>query len=206
MSAAAPSTNALALSARLNITGGTFYFSFGSNLWLDQVASRCPHSKYLGIARLPGYRWVINARGSANIVQISTSHNAESTKAQQPSEGGTSDAVWGMVYYLAPSDEAYLDAREHVPGSFTKEILPVQFWSSEHACKAPFESATKSRVDVAKDPETVDVLVYINRLKTTPGPPRDEYIMRMNERISDALKVGVPEEYVDKVIRKFIPL
>jgi gamma-glutamylcyclotransferase len=112
----------------------------------------------------------------------------------------------GLVYYLAPTDESYLDTREHVPNHFTKEVLLAQFWPSENMGEAPFNSATKYRIDVgAKNPEKIDVLVYINRLMTTDDLPRDEYIVRMNEGISDALKAGVPEEYVDEVIRKFIP-
>lgn len=202
MTATASSTHISALSVRLNVSGGTFYFSYGSNMWLDQMAHRCPNSKYLGIANVPGYRWIINARGSANIVQVSNTHTANPSESQQPS---LSDPVWGLVYYLAPSDEAYLDTREHVPDHFTKEMLPTQFWPSKYICEAPFSSATEDKIDVAKAPETVDMLVYVNRLRTTEDLPRDEYVLRMNKGISDALKVGVSEEYVDKVVRKFIP-
>ena len=113
--------------------------------------------------------------------------------------------VWGLVYYLAPTDESYLDTREHVPDNFTKEMLPTQFWQSKSICKAPFDGATEYRIDVAETPKTVNMLIYINRLRTTVDLPRDEYIVRMNEGISDALKVGLPEEYVDNVIRMFIP-
>ena len=49
------------------------------------------------------------------------------------------------------------------------------------------------------------MLVYINRLRTAEDRPRGEYVGRMNEAISDALNIGAPEEYVEKVIRKFIP-
>ena len=152
------------------------------------MARHCPHSKYLGIARLPGYRWIINARGSANIVQVSTSHNAKSTETKQLLIDNTSDIVWGLVYYLAPIDGSYLDTREHVPINFTREMLPTQFWPSENMCKAPFNSATEYKIDTGKTPEIVDMLVYINRLRTTDDLPRDEYVVRMNEAISDALK------------------
>ncbi|KAL9584321.1 MAG: hypothetical protein Q9203_004702, partial [Teloschistes exilis] len=41
----------------------TLYFAYGSNLWLHQMSLRCPSSVYVGVARLPNYRWIINARG-----------------------------------------------------------------------------------------------------------------------------------------------
>lgn len=47
------------------------YFGYGSNLWKAQMQSRCPTSKYLGIARLNGYRWIINKRGYANVGRLS---------------------------------------------------------------------------------------------------------------------------------------
>ena len=196
MSAAASSTGALAPSTTPNVSAGTTYFSYGSNMWLDQVARRCPHSEFLGIARLPGYRWHINARGSANVAPVSAT--------QQPLEDSTSDGVWGLVYRLSPADEAKLDIREHVPDNFTKEMLPTKYWPG-NICKAPFHSATEYIIDLANPSEKVDMLVYVSRLGTTDDRPRDEYIVRMNEGINNALKVGVPKEYIDKVIRKFIP-
>jgi gamma-glutamylcyclotransferase len=192
MSAAASSTVALAPSATSNVSAGTLYFSYGSNMWLDKVARRCPHSEFIGIARLPGYRWIINARGSANVIQVSTPNNAESKKTQQPLEDITTDAVWDLVYHLTPADDAKLDIREHVPDNFTKEMLPTQYWPG-NICKAPFDSATEYKIDVAKTLENVDMLVYVSRLGPTDNRPRDEYIVRMNEGISDALKVGVPK-------------
>jgi hypothetical protein len=109
------------------------------------------------------------------------------------------------VYYLAPSDEAYLDVRENIPDNFTKEVLAAEFWLSENAGNAPFDGATEEKVDVGKESERVDMLVYINRVRISEDRARDEHIGRMNEGIGDALKVGVPEEHVEMVLRKFIP-
>ncbi len=49
------------------------------------------------------------------------------------------------------------------------------------------------------------MLVYIDRNKTTPDEPKEEYIYRMNMGVQDALKEGVPKEYVNDVMREFIP-
>ncbi|KAF2094099.1 hypothetical protein NA57DRAFT_68703 [Rhizodiscina lignyota] len=167
---------------------GTIYFGFGSNLWLSQMAMRCPNSEYLGIAKLPGYKWIINDRGYANVVQTLKE----------------ADVVWGLVYRLTAADEKRLDANEGVPESYTKEMLSTELWASPMQCKAPFGGADECKVDIDKKPEKRDMLVYIDRRRTTDDYPKKEYIYRMNMGIRDAVKVGVPEGYVEKVMRKFI--
>ena len=49
------------------------------------------------------------------------------------------------------------------------------------------------------------MLVYISRKHVTDSTPKHEYIYRMNMGINDALQEGVPTEYVQQVMRKFIP-
>ena len=39
------------------------YFAYGSNMNLEQMADRCPGAKMLGVARKPGWRFIINGRG-----------------------------------------------------------------------------------------------------------------------------------------------
>ena len=86
------------------------YFAYGSNLWLYQMSLRCPSSIYLGLAKLPRWRWMINGRGYANVV---------------PSDA---DEVWGMVYSLTTADEASLDLHEGVPRAYQKKILHAELW------------------------------------------------------------------------------
>lgn len=158
----------------------TLYFGYGSNLWLHQMSLRCPTSKYIGVARLPNYRWIINSRGYANIVA-----------------SASSDEVYGLVYSLAPSDEAQLDINESVPDAYTKETMKVQLWVSE----------VGKSVDVAAGgtkAAAADLLVYIDRKRTVEHAPKQEYIYRMNMGIKDALQKGVPQDYVDQDIRRFI--
>lgn len=159
----------------------TLYFGYGSNLWLHQMSLRCPTSKYIGVARLSDYRWIINSRGYANIVA-----------------SASSDAVYGLVYSLAPSDEAQLDINEDVPHAYTKETMKAQFWASEAA--EPVDIAIGGTRELA-----ANLLVYIDRYRMVDEAPKQEYIHRMNMGIKDALRKGVPEDYVDQVIRKFIP-
>ncbi|KAF9644759.1 hypothetical protein BDM02DRAFT_3190294 [Thelephora ganbajun] len=86
----------------------TQYFGYGSNLWLAQMAIRCPQSKVVGLGILRGWKWFINGRGYANIV---------------PSP---EDPVYGMVYELIPSDVASLDHHEEVPQIYTKKTMEIE--------------------------------------------------------------------------------
>lgn len=159
------------------------YFGYGSNLWLEQMAVRCPESTFVGIARLQNYNWIINERGYANIISASSPIS--------------SNDVWGMVYTLTSSDEERLDRNEGVPYAYTKEMLEIDFWPSN------IEGAT-STIDTRAVPEKKDMLVYIDRKRTKEDEPKKEYIYRMNKGITDALQVGVPLDYFNKVMRKFI--
>jgi gamma-glutamylcyclotransferase len=174
-------------------TKDTVYFGYGSNLWRQQMAERCPHSTFVGIGRLSGYRWQINDRGYANVVELhsdTTNSNAATSEFE--------DVVYGLIYTLTALDESRLDKNEGVPYAYTKEILAVDFWPATST-----ESTTS--VDTAAKPEKKDMLVYIDRTKTKDSKPKKEYIVRMNHGIDDALAAGVPKEYVNKVIRKSIP-
>jgi len=168
---------------------------------------RCPTSQYLGVARLPNYRWIINDRGYANVVEREDTAEAEAEAADQAAaEAGNSsaaaaaaaDAVYGLVYSLLPPDEARLDVSEGVPEAYTKETLGVDFWASDPRVEDGW-------VDVSGPAQGRDALVYIDRKRVAESRPRREYVYRMNMGIRDAVKMGVPREYVDAVMRKFIP-
>ena len=158
------------------------YFGYGSNLWLHQMSLRCPSSTYIGVARLPAYRWMIYDRGYANIVSTKDSSNE----------------VYGLAYSVTAADEAQLDINEGVPEAYTKEILEADLWTAkggESLCTDGSESARR----------TEKLLVYINRERTKDDEPKQEYVHRMNMGIRDALAKGVPQGYIDRVIRRFIP-
>lgn len=169
----------------------TIYFGYGSNLWLQQMDMRCPTSKYRGVARLNGYKWIINDRGYANVVQVNTTDPEDLA-----SSSNYTNVVFGLVYSLKEEDEKRLDKNEGVPIAYEKEDIACEFW----------ESKDGKWVDVSIKPtKAIDMLVYIDRNRTTTDDPKKEYIYRMNRGIDDAIKQGVPKEYVDDVMRKFIP-
>lgn len=89
----------------------TIYFAYGSNLSFEQMAARCPNSRFVGCARLHNYRFHINERGFANVLR---SH---------PAYG---DYVDGLCYRLSRSDEQALDRSEGVPTAYQKQELEVE--------------------------------------------------------------------------------
>ena len=86
-----------------------YYFGYGSNLSKEQMAIRCPESKYYDSGKLLDYSWLINARGYASI---------------KPSEGVF---VLGEIFALSQEDISYLDIYESVEeGMYLKSNLSVQ--------------------------------------------------------------------------------
>ena len=137
------------------------YFAYGSNMWDAQMARRCPESRKIGIARLRGYRWIITARGYANVVE------------------SAGDEVEGVLFEISRSDEESLDRYEGVAtGMYRKADLRVLHGGKEELA-----------------------LVYVDSI-TAEGPPKQEYIGRINSGLADA---KLSEDYVARQVRKFIP-
>ncbi|KAL2351223.1 hypothetical protein BJ546DRAFT_855781 [Cryomyces antarcticus] len=180
----------------------TLYFGYGSNLWLHQMARRCPDSTYKGIARLEGHRWIINKRGYANVVAVASVDGGAEGSSEE-AEG--KDVVYGLIYTLTPSDERRLDINEGVPESYTKHYLNVTFWPSTNA-SASSPRSPPARIHASADTGVaITALVYVDLHRTAPSEPRAEYVYRMNRGIDDALALGVPERWINKVLRPYIP-
>jgi gamma-glutamylcyclotransferase len=166
----------------------TMYFAYGSNLWLNQMARRCPQSAFTGVGSLADWyacillkgfdlsmkprKWIINTRGYANII---------------PSKG---DVVHGLVYELTAKDEGKLDGYEGVPDSYIKEIMPIEFAGDGN---------------LREGKTIIDALVYVDHARLIPSGPKTEYIYRMNMGIADGIEKGIPKEYFEKYLRPFIP-
>ncbi len=85
------------------------YFAYGSNLNQAQMHDRCPAHRLIGLAELPGHRFLIGARGYATI------------------KATPGECVLGALYSLTPEDEAALDRYEGVQGgSYEKHLLTVE--------------------------------------------------------------------------------
>lgn len=175
--------------------------------------------------RLKGFRWIIYQRGFANIVEVD-SHKEEGTeKEKEEKEGDYRNQVWGMMYSLEENDEKLLDEREGVPVAYRKEWIECEFWTVPEVAAASASSSREEEevgmnedgstleekkkkrkpADITKRPGKEKMLVYINREMTDEGEIRKEYISRMNCGIKDAVKEGLPREYVEQVLRRWIP-
>ncbi len=77
-----------------------YYFAYGSNMDYGKMASRCPHASLIDVASLHGYRFQINSRGVATIVQY---------------ENGK---VYGILWDLTQEDALTLDKYEGVGAGF----------------------------------------------------------------------------------------
>lgn len=153
----------------------SLYFGYGSNLWLQQMAMRCPDSTYIGTAALHNWRWIICKRGYANLV---------------PSKG---DIVYGLVYKLTKEDEEKLDVNEGVSGgAYSKKQLSVLLFAEERG----ENDSNEGRI--------IEGLVYVNDLMVEESTPNEEYVHRMNIGINDATRMGVPQWYIDLFLRPFI--
>jgi cation transport regulator ChaC len=84
------------------------YFAYGSNMDLTQMAERCPLSRVVEGAVLADRRFIIAARGYANVV------------------AAPGDVVFGLLWDLPSADEASLDRYEGVrPGLYHKDECEV---------------------------------------------------------------------------------
>ena len=85
------------------------YFAYGSNMDEAQMAFRCPESELAGSATLTGYKFLINERGVASIVD----------------EAGHS--VTGLLWRISRADEKRLDSFEGVAsGHYAKRVASVR--------------------------------------------------------------------------------
>ncbi|EPE08055.1 aig2 family protein [Ophiostoma piceae UAMH 11346] len=175
-----------------------YYFAFGSNLWLEQMAKRCPDSRYVGRAGLLDYQWQINQRGFANIV---------------PCAGR---CVHGLVYNINSVDEAQLDRNEGVnSGAYERKYLDVILHPAPEVMRVSTR-AVMGLFDRIRDIDPAryeqrpriesDVLVYLSTRFITPDRPRLEYVDRMNYGIRDAVQLGVPSAYFRNEVRSYIPM
>ena len=179
------------------------YFAYGSNMHLTQMAERCPSSILKGIGSLAGYRWQINSRGVANIVE-SRNHRVE-----------------GVVFQIDQGSKRQLDRNEGVSrGFYNDEHLPILFTpSAEGDFKTGYmakrlKNATASRqndIDLERSniqpglqgqttaSFTVNALVYISKNYMEDGDIRDEYIGRMEKALADGQKLGLSRWFLEQV-------
>ena len=101
-----------------------------------------------------------------------------------PSPG---DIVYGFVFELSASDKRSLDNHEDL--AYERLYIPVDL--------VPMNDTIDRR--------SVKSLIYVDVERKREREPVEEYIYRMNMGIRDALKEGIPAEYIKKYLRPSIP-
>jgi gamma-glutamylcyclotransferase (GGCT)/AIG2-like uncharacterized protein YtfP len=96
------------------MTENNYYFAYGSNMDTSQMNKRCSKSILTCPAKLRSYRFIINARGVATVVQENTSD------------------VYGILWRITSDDEQSLDGYEGVKwGTYRKANLNVETTSGQ---------------------------------------------------------------------------
>lgn len=169
------------------------YFAYGSNLSTEQMRQRCPYSTPVGLAYLEGWKWIINARGYANIVQLPLDDQDEAGKGKGKAvDDDDEHGVYGLLYLLPPQDEERLDEHEGVPWAYQKFQVNVK-WAHSSEDSGGQEASAPLRA-----------LVYVDGQRVEEDVPRDEYVGRMERGIEDAVdNWGLDEEWADRVMRRF---
>ncbi|KAM0439558.1 hypothetical protein ACHAPT_000649 [Fusarium lateritium] len=182
------------------------YFAYGSNLHLQQMKRRCPGSKLIGTAKLWHYRWQINERGYANVIEAH-GHWVE-----------------GLVFEINPRDESRLDVNEGVSkNAYQKCYMTVMLRRAESSlyrrpvswivnnggpaqARHVAQQGGGQRRSVNHDPHwEQNVLVYISPQYIVDSPPKEEYVNRINLGIADARALGVADDYISNCMRPFVP-
>lgn len=203
------------------------YFAYGSNLAPSQMKQRCTvnpslSAKPLAIAILPKWRWLICEAGYANVLPPPGLRvGAQKTDiASRVPISGTEDAVYGVLYEMDPADENILDGYEGVDrdaeeadgsGEVNAEIRPREQgegdynkWYLSGTIVQWLDGARGHRLEAGTG-EEVPVLVYVDEERIELGPPKQEYIGRMNRAIRESEALGLSEKWVEEVMRRFIP-
>lgn len=145
---------------------------------------------------------MIGPRGYANVVKSETRsklklepgseiHDGSGEDVGSAEEAKVPDEVYGLLYVLDEEDEKALDIAEGVPDCYVKMMLGVEAFGGDE-----MGNGVKSN--------EVEVLVYVDVARTGIGVCKEEYVARMNRGITDAVERGMPQSYVDRVLRKWV--
>lgn len=186
----------------------------------------------VAIARLDSYAWIICERGYANVVALPESNAARDENTvwgvlynMHPKDEVRLDMYEGHNEARNPHPVLNNDPQtqqikrfEQGRWDYNKHYLPITVtkWlrdPNEYGVDVPGWNAKSAKDEVNGGEQvpagshntTVRALVYVDEFRTTPGKIVHEYIGRMNRGIEESVKLGLPQSWVDAVMRKFIP-
>lgn len=164
----------------------TIYFAYGSDMSMEQMCQRCPDSTPIGLGFMPAMGWIINARGHANIVDMSE-HGDDSPRPATSADGG----VYGLMYLLPPRDDDKLDQLAGVPWAYVKVPMLAMRVGDENA-------------DTLKQAQRCEVLAYVDTKRTEGSVPRQDVADRMEKAITEAVQRWHLEEIYANKMREWL--
>jgi cation transport regulator ChaC len=129
-------------------------FAYGSNMATEEMAAFAPDARFVGIARLPGFRLELRRRsirwggGAADVVE---------------SEGSE---VWGVVYELP--DARALDAKEGAGFAYRRREVEVELDGGNRPALA-YEVIEKEPEEIPPTAEYSRLLLRAARERGLPG-------------------------------------
>ncbi|KAH9976904.1 hypothetical protein BJV74DRAFT_888631 [Russula compacta] len=154
------------------------YFTYGSNMWREQMKKLYPNSMLLGIGILYDWRFITDELGWTNIVPHPEEH------------------VYGFIYHLTPEDKEAMDKNEGTDYQTRKLHVELTKIIEEEELVKIEELDTKT--------VHINALIYLDPTHTIPGNPTEGTVHAMNQAIKDGLEAGIPQSYIDKYIRPYI--
>ncbi|KAI6514532.1 hypothetical protein MCOR10_008603 [Pyricularia oryzae] len=200
--------------ARRTMQRSACYFAYGSNISPTQMESRCPGSIAKGLALLPDWSFIVNERGFANVIPTGAlAHEVDVMRRKgslspvaESLEIGAEEGVWGVLYHLCPEDEKMLDITEGAGFACIKYYADVEVLLPARPRSTGSSSTSSSESEAEANSYMVPALIYVDRHRVKPSMPREDYVARMNRGIEEAqARYGLPEGYVQRAIRPFIP-
>ena len=134
-----------------------YYFAYGSNMAPNLMARLCPEHRFLGVARLDGYRIAFTRRslrtgtGVADIV----------------AEPGST--VWGVLYKIGEEDVAILDRKEGHGWAYVREPFTVRLESGAEQQAVAYTVRTKEWSPVRPSRAYLGSLVSAARERVLPA-------------------------------------
>jgi gamma-glutamylcyclotransferase len=137
------------------------YFAYGSNMAPAVMSRLCPGHRYLGRARLAGYRLAFTRRSRK------TGTGVADVVARAGSE------VWGAAYEISDLDLRAIDRKEGVDWAYTRVVLPVTLDSEGTERTATvYTVVTKEPTAIAPSRAYLNGMVSAARARGLP----DDYV------------------------------
>lgn len=89
------------------------YFAYGSNMAAEVMEGLCPRSRFLGVARLDGYRLAFTRRSIRTGTGV-----ADVIPARD-------ETVWGVLYEIEDDELTAIDRKEGYGWAYTRVLCPV---------------------------------------------------------------------------------